>query len=103
MKEHSRTVETGTDKVVSDLKRVVSDSQELLHSTAHVAGDRARMMRDQLSDAVDRAKETAAKLQEKVAAGAQATDKLIREKPYHSIGIAFGLGLLIGVLATRGR
>jgi len=33
--------------------------------------------------------------------GAKATDKVIREHPYESIGVAFGVGLLIGVLATR--
>ena len=40
-------------------------------------------------------------LEEKAVAGAQATDKVIREYPYQSIGIAFGIGLLIGVLVNR--
>lgn len=103
MKSHERTLETGTDKVVSDLKRVVHDSQNLLQSSAEVAGDRARLMRDRLADALDSAKETVRKLEQKAATGAKATDKLIRENPYQSIGIAFGIGLLIGVLATRNR
>ena len=34
-------------------------------------------------------------------AGAKAADKTIRDHPYESIGVAFGLGLLIGVLVTR--
>jgi ElaB/YqjD/DUF883 family membrane-anchored ribosome-binding protein len=101
MKAHERTHETGADKVVSDLKRVVHDSQELLHSSAEMAGDRARMMRDRLADAMDAAKDTCAKLEKKVAAGAKATDRVIRENPYQSLGVAFGLGLLIGVLVTR--
>ena len=33
--------------------------------------------------------------------GAKATDKVIREHPYQSIGVAFGIGVLIGVLVTR--
>lgn len=40
---------------------------------------------------------------EKVSACAQATDQAIREKPYHSIGIALGLGVLIGMLLNRDR
>jgi|SRR5580704_12925388 ElaB/YqjD/DUF883 family membrane-anchored ribosome-binding protein len=103
MKAHDRSHETATDKVVEDLKRVVSDSQELLHSTANVAGERAHMLRERLSDAMEAAQATCAKLQSKAAAGVQATDKLIRDNPYQSIGIAFGLGILIGVLATRSR
>ena len=39
--------------------------------------------------------------EEKAREGARATDKVIREHPYQSIGLAFGLGLLIGVLVTR--
>jgi ElaB/YqjD/DUF883 family membrane-anchored ribosome-binding protein len=40
-------------------------------------------------------------MQEKTLAGARVTDRAIRENPYASLGIAFGIGLLIGVLATR--
>ena len=103
MKNHERTHEKGTDKVVSDLKRVVHDSRDLLHSSVEVAGDQARLMRERLADALESAREAGRKLEKKAAAGAKATDKIIRENPYQSIGIAFGIGLLIGVLATRNR
>ena len=33
---------------------------------------------------------------------AKVTDQKIRENPYQTIGIAFGIGLLIGVLINRG-
>ena len=33
----------------------------------------------------------------------QATDKAIRENPYVSAGIAFGLGALLGFIFTRGK
>jgi ElaB/YqjD/DUF883 family membrane-anchored ribosome-binding protein len=32
---------------------------------------------------------------------AKATDRVIREHPYESIGAAFGVGLLLGLLVTR--
>jgi ElaB/YqjD/DUF883 family membrane-anchored ribosome-binding protein len=32
---------------------------------------------------------------------AKAADRVIRDHPYQTIGLAFGLGLLIGVLARR--
>jgi len=34
-------------------------------------------------------------------AGAKSADRVIREHPYQSVGIAFGFGLLIGVLAKQ--
>ena len=47
------------------------------------------------------AREMGRRLQEQTVAGAKATDRAIREHPYQSIGIAFGVGLLIGVLVNR--
>ena len=41
------------------------------------------------------------RIQEQTTAGARATDRAIREHPYESIGIAFGVGVLIGVLINR--
>ena len=41
------------------------------------------------------------KIQEQTTASARATDRAIREHPYESIGIAFGVGVLIGVLINR--
>ena len=32
---------------------------------------------------------------------AKAADRVIRDHPYHTIGLAFGVGLLIGILARR--
>jgi ElaB/YqjD/DUF883 family membrane-anchored ribosome-binding protein len=39
--------------------------------------------------------------QEKAVERAKAADRIVRDHPYQTIGLAFGLGLLIGVLARR--
>jgi|ERR1051325_6903585 ElaB/YqjD/DUF883 family membrane-anchored ribosome-binding protein len=93
--------ELNTDKLVTDLKRVVRDSEELLQATAGAVGDKSHEMRERLSSALESAKATCHKLEEKAIAGARATDRTIREHPYQSMGVAFGVGLLIGVLVTR--
>ena len=89
------------DQLIRDLKLIVRDGQDLLKATAGDASDKAREMRAKISTAIDSAKETCERLEEKAVAGAKATDKVIREHPYQSIGVAFGVGLLIGVLVTR--
>ena len=38
---------------------------------------------------------------DKVVAGAKATDSKIRDKPYHSLAIAAGVGVLLGLLVGR--
>ena len=60
-------------------------------------------LRAKLEAATEKAKEACRRLQEETVAAAKATDKAVREHPYQALGIAFGVGLLIGVLATRGR
>ena len=60
-------------------------------------------LRARLEAAVEKAKAACERLEEKTVAAAKATDKAVREHPYQAIGIAFGVGVLIGVLASRCR
>jgi ElaB/YqjD/DUF883 family membrane-anchored ribosome-binding protein len=90
-----------TEKLLQDLKEVVQDGEELLRAGADELNERGTAARARLSAALDSAKETGRKLQERTVAGAKATDRAIREHPYQSIGIAFGIGLVIGVLVNR--
>jgi ElaB/YqjD/DUF883 family membrane-anchored ribosome-binding protein len=50
---------------------------------------------------VDDLKAVMQRAQEKAVERAKAADKVIRERPYQTIGLVFGLGLLIGYLARR--
>lgn len=93
--------EADTEKLITDLKRIASDSEEILQDSANIASDKAQELRQRLSQAVETAKTTCRRLEEKAVAGAKATDKVIRDHPYQTIGVAFGVGLLIGVLASR--
>jgi ElaB/YqjD/DUF883 family membrane-anchored ribosome-binding protein len=63
------------EQFLEDIKVVVKDGEELLRSGASTVKDRAMT-------------------------GAKATDKKIRQYPYHSLGIVFGAGLVAGVLAA---
>ena len=93
--------EVSTDKLVTDLKRVVRDSEELLQASAGAVGEKAHEMRERLSRTLESAKATCRRVEDKAIEGAKATDKVIREHPYESIGLAFGIGLLVGALVTR--
>ena len=39
--------------------------------------------------------------EEKAVEQAKAADRIVRDHPYQTIGLAFGLGVLIGILARR--
>ena len=93
--------EVSTDKLVADLKRVVQDSEELLKDSAGAAGGKAHEVRERLAQTLESAKASYHRLEEKAIESAKATDKVIRTHPYESMGVAFGIGVLIGVLVTR--
>jgi ElaB/YqjD/DUF883 family membrane-anchored ribosome-binding protein len=97
----STDVELANDKLTSDLKAVVQDAEELMNATAGQAGEKVSAARTRLAAALESAKASYQRVQEKTVAAAKATDKTIRAHPYESIGIAFGLGLLVGVLVAR--
>jgi ElaB/YqjD/DUF883 family membrane-anchored ribosome-binding protein len=92
-----------TEKTLDDLGAAVREGEHLLNSTTGEAGERTRELRARLQASIDKAKALCDQLQQKTVAAAKATDKAVREHPYQAVGIAFGVGLLIGVLAMRSR
>jgi ElaB/YqjD/DUF883 family membrane-anchored ribosome-binding protein len=100
----SRTPEDiaeSTERLLQDLKAVVEDGEELLRAGARELGERGTAARERLVAALEVAKETRRKLEEQTVAGLKATDRVIREHPYHSVGIAFGIGILLGIFVNR--
>ena len=93
--------EQANERVAKDLKALAHDAEELMKATAGQAGEKVSEMRSRLAAALESAKATCHRLEEKTVAAAKVTDQTIREHPYESIGIAFGLGLLVGVLVAR--
>jgi ElaB/YqjD/DUF883 family membrane-anchored ribosome-binding protein len=93
------------ERVMADLKTLTRDAEDLLKATAGDVSEKAKEARSRVAAALERAKATYTQLQEQTVAKARAAakqaDVVIREHPYESIGVAFGVGLLIGVLVSR--
>jgi ElaB/YqjD/DUF883 family membrane-anchored ribosome-binding protein len=92
-----------TDKLVKDLRLVVQDAEDLIRATAGEVNEKTKQARARLSQTLEKAKGTAQELQVKAAEKAKVADEVIRQHPYQSLGVAFGVGLLLGVIANRGR
>lgn len=95
------TRELSTDKLVTNLRRVVEDSEEILKSATGVVTDKSGNMRDRLAHTIQSAKDAAHKLEQKGVACAKATDKAIRDNPYKSLAIALAVGVAAGYLLKR--
>ena len=93
--------EVSFSKLVSDFKVVVHDAEALLKATAGDLGEKAREARARLAASLESCKSSLHVVEDKALASAKAADRVIRDHPYQSIGLSFGVGLLIGVLVSR--
>lgn len=96
-----RHIAASKDRLLRDLQTVVADSEELLKELAGELGDRGKNARDRLKATLESAKETYSEIQQKAQEGVEAADTMVRENPYAAVGIAFGVGLLFGVVVAR--
>jgi ElaB/YqjD/DUF883 family membrane-anchored ribosome-binding protein len=93
------------EKLVSDLKVVIADTEELLRATTGVAGEKVGELRDRLGvrlrDAKDRVIDMEHAMVDKTKAAARATDDFVHDQPWKAVGVAAALGLALGVLIGR--
>ena len=105
MSEVTELSTTSKEKLVADLKIVVADAEDILRSTANLAGEKVGELReriqDRLRDAKLRLADAEAILVDKTKAAARATDDFVHENPWKAVGIAAGIGLLLGVIIGR--
>ena len=84
-----------------ETENLVEDAEGLLAATAHVAEEKVADARRRLNAAIERGRETWDNIQDRAVAGAKVTDRMIRDNPYRSLGIALGLGVVLGYLLNR--
>lgn len=93
------------DKLLDDLRLVISDAEELLHLTADRVGDDTAELRSRIQSRLQEAGVELAGLKDaataQVKAAGHATDEFVHEHPWQSIGIAAAIGLVVGLLVAR--
>lgn len=99
------TTEITREKLAADLRVVVSDAEELLRATANTAGEKAAAARVKIQDSLEAAKVKLGQLSEAGAesakAAARATDDYVHDHPWHAVGVAALIGLVLGTLISR--
>ena len=90
-----------TQTVSDAMGTLAEDARALMAATADVAGDKVGEARKRLAAALERGKEIYGTVRDKAVEGAKAADEAVREHPYQAIGIAFGVGALLGYLVAR--
>lgn len=92
-------------RVAQDFKVLIADTEQFLRATAGEAGDKAREARARVEAALARARVACAEMKdrglEQAGVAARKADAFVRARPYESLGIAFGVGVLLGLLVRR--
>lgn len=93
------------DKLMADLQLVLADAEALLAATAHDASTGVAELRGRVQASLAHAKGDLAQAQEAMALKARevakATDGYVHENPWKAVGVAAGVGLLVGLLLGR--
>jgi len=84
-----------------DAHTLVDDARAMIEATAGIADEKITEARERLTAAIERGKMTYDRVKEKALESAKAADETIRTHPYHTAGITFGIGVLVGVLVAR--
>ena len=90
-----------TQAISNDMGQLAEDASALMAATADVAGEKVGEARKRLAAALESGKEIAGRVRDKAVEGAKAADEAVREHPYQAIGIALGVGAVIGFLVAR--
>ncbi len=94
-----------TEKIVMDMKVLMSDMEDLIKATAVQTGEKLAEARSRAQQALANAKsalvraETAATEQAKVAA--RAVDQSVQQHPWSAVGVSAALAFAIGLLVGR--
>ncbi|MCE4060659.1 YqjD family protein [Pandoraea sputorum] len=98
-------VHTNKEKFMTDIKSVLADAEDLLKQAANTTGERASELSDKALTLLKQAKEKASDVQvvvvEKSKQAARATDDYVHDHPWQAVGIAAGIGVVIGLLLNR--
>ena len=86
------------DKLAEEVSLLVQDAEELVHASG---AQLSPLSKTELERTLERVKTRGERIKQQALAGARATDRVIRQYPYQSLGVIFGLGVLLGCLIKR--
>jgi ElaB/YqjD/DUF883 family membrane-anchored ribosome-binding protein len=105
MTDTTQQLALGGQKIVDDLRVLLTDSEEMLRLAANVPGEGVDALRNRLGAHVETLQSTLGdaqrNAQRRYRAATVNTERYVRRNPWRSIGIAAGVGFLLGVLSAR--
>lgn len=93
--------------LMDDVRQLLKDAEALYQAAADDGTKEGKALKEKLKAQLDRAQRQLADMEDSVVErtrqAAADADDLVHSKPYHAMGIAAVVGLLLGALLCRGR
>lgn len=103
--KHQRHLHDAQDALAKEFQALVSDTENLLRHTSDIAGVQMQELRERINGNLNRAKtilkDTEFGLEEQGRVAIAKTEEYVNQNPWQSIGIAAGVGFLLGMLVSR--
>src|SRR5689334_7547058 len=92
-------------KLISDLKTLIADAEELLKATTNQAGETVSVARKKIEQSLGDARKALSDAEDVVLSRSKeyvdVADEYVRENPWGAIGVAAGIGFLFALLLKR--
>jgi len=101
----TEAVSSGADKLIGEFKALMADAEALIQATEDHPNETISSIRNKALETLAGAKESLSgiegKLSVKAKEVAEGVDDFVHRNPWEAVGIAAGLGLLIGLFISR--
>lgn len=102
---HRRNLQAAQDALINEFHTLIGDTERLLKHTQDSAGSQTEELRGKINANLSRArqmlKEQESTLRDQGQAAIQCTEEYVHTHPWQSIGIAAGVGFLLGLITRR--
>ena len=96
--ENLTAEDASLDKLAEDVSSLLQDAEALVQASG---ANLPKVAKAELESTLARVKTRGERIKQQALACTRATDRVIRQHPYQSLGMVFGLGFLLGTLLKR--
>ncbi len=100
MSDIAQSTVSSTD-TITELRELLREAEEVLAETGGAAGEKVAALRDRLRAALAEGRTVADRLRQAARHQAEEIDTRVRAHPYEFMGIAVGIGALLGLAVSR--
>lgn len=102
---HRRNLQAAQSALVEEFHTLIADTERLLKFTQGSADSQAQELRSKVNANLERArgmlKEREGNVRSQCESAIQCTEEYVHSRPWQSIGIAAGVGFLLGLITRR--